>query len=363
MNDFTQVSSESLCEKFGLDSVQRQQRLELLDLVEGDHLLAAELLDGVIEPNLDEIIERFYSKIMSDPVAQRLIDSDDLLSHLKKTQAEYLLTLGIGFDTEAYFESRLRAGLAHAWVGLPLTTYQCGFHIQQHLILSSIRKTLPEGRFEALLLFLLKIVSLDMSLAIEAYHNVQVQGLTRSIEKMKDHQRALQDRVSIDSLTAVFSRSQIMEELERSVSVAGSSGESLSIIMLDLDFFKQINDSHGHHAGDLVLKQVANRFRASIRDADMVGRVGGEEFLAILPGADMATSLRIAERIRAHTSSSPVKYDEGLIDVSVSGGVTTCSGEDDPQSLLERADKALYRAKEEGRNRVVYLDAVTSGPS
>jgi len=351
-----QISSESLCEKFGLTSEQRQQRLAFLGLVKSDHLLALELLEEVIKPNIDDLIDCFYARLMSDPGARQFIGNKGLLNHLKKTQAQYLLTLGIGFDTEAYYESRLRAGLAHAWIGLPLTTYHCGYHIQQHLILSFIKRMVPQERFEPLLLFLLKIVSLDMSLAIEAYHSVQVQGLTRSLDNMKDRQRVLQDRVSTDSLTSVFSRSQIMESLEKSIHEVGDSGDGLSIIMLDIDCFKQVNDHYGHQAGDLVLKQLARRFMTSIRNADMIGRFGGEEFLAILPGADKDRSLQVAERIRTHTSSSPIKNDNGLIDVTVSGGVATLSDGDDSKSLLARADKALYRAKREGRNKVVYLD-------
>lgn len=358
MVKITQLPTESLCERFRLTRESRQQRLDFLELNESDHLLATELLDEVIKPNIDEIVDLFYVKLMTDPGAKRFIGSNDLLTHLKETQVKYLLTLGAGFDTEAYFESRLRAGLAHAWVGLPLTTYHCGFHVQQCLILSFIKKSLPATRYEPLMVYLLKVVSLDMSLAIEAYHSVQMQGLSRSLDNMKDRQRALQDRVSTDSLTSVFSRSQILENLERSINDARDSGgdNGLSIVMLDIDCFKLINDRYGHQVGDLVLSQMARRFMASVRDADMIGRLGGEEFLAILPSADKVRSIQIAERVRTHTSSSPIKSDDALIDVTVSGGVATLSDQDDAKSLLARADRALYQAKDAGRNKVVYLD-------
>ncbi len=361
MNGSILQSSESLCEAFGLTVTRRHQRLALLSLARGDHQLALRLQDEVIAPNVTEIVDLFYDRLMADPESSQFIGGEHHLSHLKETQTGYLLTLGKAFDTEAYFESRLRAGLAHAWVGLPLTTYHCGYHILQSLILSFIRKMVTEDAFEPLLLFLLKIISLDMSLAIEAYHSAQVEELMRSLEKMKHRQQLLQERVRIDSLTSVFSRSQILESLTRCITEARAHGHSLSIVMLDIDHFKRINDRCGHQVGDLVLRQVARRFMMAVRDADMVGRFGGEEFLAILPGADKARALQIAERIRTHTASSPVKSDQQLIDVSVSGGVATLSQIDDLEALVARADRALYQAKNTGRNKVIYLDSEEEG--
>ncbi len=361
MNGPIVQSSESLCEAFGLTAKRRHQRLTFLAFARSDHQLALKLQDEVITPDVKEIVDLFYDRLMADPESSRFIGSEHRLSHLKETQTGYLLTLGKEFDTEAYFESRLRAGLAHAWVGLPLTTYQCGYHILQNLILSFIKKRVTEEAFEPLLLFLLKIVSLDMSLAIEAYHSAQVEGLMHSLEKMKSRQQQLQERVRIDSLTRVFSRSQILENLTRCIKEARTRGESLSIVMLDIDHFKRINDRYGHQVGDLVLRQVARRFMMAVRDADMVGRFGGEEFLAILPGADRERAQQVAERIRAHTSSSPVKSDQQLIDVSVSGGVATLSQTDDLETLVARAVRALYQAKNAGRNRVIYLDSAEDG--
>ncbi len=357
------TSSSKLCEQFGLDIAQRRQRLEFLELEDSDHTLATELSESVITPNVGGIIDQFYAKLVTDPGAFSFISDDETLSRLKKTQIKYLLTLGVGFDTEEYFEDRLRVGLVHDRVGLPLTIYQCSYNVLQKIIIGYIRKMLPGDCADAVIEFLLKIISLDMSLAIEAYHDLQVQGLTRSLDNMKDRQRSLQRRVSTDELTGALSRSQILKDLQRSMQNAKNDRRNLSVIMLDIDFFKRVNDQYGHQTGDQVLTQISKRFKTSIRNVDMVGRYGGEEFLVILPDANMDTSNQIAERIRAHAASSPIKSGEAIINVSVSAGVTMFVDTDSAESLLERADKALYEAKEGGRNRVVYLGVESGSPS
>ncbi len=357
MTRYTPIPPSKLCERFGLDIAQRRQRLAFLELEDSDHVLATELLEGVIRPNVGGIIDQFYAKLVTDPGALSFISNDETLNRLKKTQIKYLSTLGVGFDTEEYFEDRLRVGLVHDRVGLPLTTYQCAYNILQKIIIVYIRKMLPGDRIDAVMEFLLKIISLDMSLAIEAYHDLQVQGLTRSLDNMKDRQRVLQRRVSTDGLTGVLSRSQILEDLQRYIQNAQNDSSDLSVMMLDIDFFKRVNDQYGHQTGDLVLIQIAQRFKAAVRHVDLVGRYGGEEFLVILPDADMKTSVQIAERIRSHAASSPIKNDEHVISVSISGGVTMFVATDSAESLIDRADRALYEAKEGGRNRVVYLSA------
>jgi len=353
MTKLTALASSSLCDQFGLGTVQRRQRLAFLELSDEDHAHAAELISHVINPNIDSIIDQFYAKLITDPGAFSFIENDEVVGRLKQTQKKHLLSLGIGFDSEAYFDNRLRVGLVHDQVGLPLTTYQCAYNALQQIIIVNIRSMLPAENVDAAVRFLLKIISLDMSLAIEAYHGVQVQGLERSLDHLKDRQRSLQRRVSIDELTEVLSRSQILEDLRRCMQHAKDHHHYLSIIMLDIDFFKRVNDQYGHPAGDLVLMQVAQRFKTAVRNVDMVGRYGGEEFLVVLPDADIEISKQIAERIRAHVVSSPINNAECTIHVSVSGGIAVFDEMDSIESMIDRADKALYQAKEAGRNRVI----------
>ncbi len=349
-----------LCDQLGIDEAIRRERLAFLDMLNGDHALADELVKVVIAPNVDDIIDRFYARLQTDPVARSFIADADILTRLKTTQKAYLLSLGIDFDSAQYFEERLRVGHAHAWVGLPLMIYQCAYAILQQIIIDCMVPSAAPARRAPLTAFLLKITALDMSLAIEAYHGMQVQGLNRSIDRLQHRQQSLQLRASVDALTETLNRAEILRLLEQVLRRSRPNQEPVSIIMLDLDFFKKVNDELGHPTGDRVLQQVAARIKSAVRNVDSVGRYGGEEFLVVLPGASEEMAMRIGERIRKNVAASPIKCDDRLIGMTVSEGVTVLGNGDTHEAMIARADRALYRAKHGGRDRVSYAAPETS---
>jgi diguanylate cyclase (GGDEF)-like protein len=130
------------------------------------------------------------------------------------------------------------------------------------------------------------------------------------------------------------------------------SSTPLGVVMVDVDKFKQINDTLGHQAGDCVLRELAKRFSGNLREYDGVGRYGGEEFLLIVPGCDLATTIRRANEIRTMIANEPVVSESKATTVTVSMGVAVSDGSETVESLLHRTDTALYRAKSNGRNRV-----------
>jgi diguanylate cyclase (GGDEF)-like protein len=161
-------------------------------------------------------------------------------------------------------------------------------------------------------------------------------------------------RVSVtDPLTGAFNREYLQQRLPAEVQAAMRRGSPLSIAMIDVDHFKAVNDHHGHEVGDRVLTVVAQRLRQSIRKDDILVRYGGEEFLAVLPDADLARAREIGERMRLTMQSAAVVIGEGLsIEVRVSVGVAEHDEFTDVATLVRRADTALYTAKGHGRNRV-----------
>ncbi len=168
---------------------------------------------------------------------------------------------------------------------------------------------------------------------------------------------AYREQAAHDALTGVLSRRAILETLERELSRARRSRTSVAVALCDVDHFKLVNDRYGHQAGDSVLVEIARRMTSALRDSDVVGRVGGEEFLAVLPGADRTTGLAVAERIRAAVSALPVDLPSGSLPVTVSIGVAAKPGEPVTADLLvSAADRALYLAKDEGRDRVRCLE-------
>ena len=165
---------------------------------------------------------------------------------------------------------------------------------------------------------------------------------------------ALRDQAMHDALTQLLNRRAAMDFLSAELGRAARDPKPLTVMMVDIDHFKSVNDRFGHPAGDAVLCEVSRRLRASIRSYDSVGRFGGEEFLVVAPGCGTESGLVQAERLREVVSAQPVAVKDISIEVTVSVGVAT-SPEPKPQhleSLLSAADKALYRAKENGRNRI-----------
>jgi two-component system cell cycle response regulator len=158
-----------------------------------------------------------------------------------------------------------------------------------------------------------------------------------------------------DGLTGLYNRRYMESHLSTLVEQAAARGKPLTALVLDIDYFKSINDTHGHDAGDDVLREFAVRVRKSIRGIDLACRFGGEEFVIIMPETDMAVATIVAERLRRRIASEPFPISQGkALEVTVSAGIATLDAADDTAgTILKRADQALYRAKRDGRNRVV----------
>ena len=157
-----------------------------------------------------------------------------------------------------------------------------------------------------------------------------------------------------DSLTGLLNHEEILQVLAQELSRAEREENCAGVIMADIDFFKKINDTHGHLVGDVVLRSIACKLHSLIRSYDFIGRYGGEEFLIILPDCCLEYAAAFAERLRQSVSSDSIDTSEGMVPVTISFGVaaSTKTRMKDADSLVKAADEALYRAKGNGRNRV-----------
>ncbi len=179
--------------------------------------------------------------------------------------------------------------------------------------------------------------------------------LDRKNRELEDANGQLRRLSITDGLTGLFNHRHAHELLREEHQRCKRTGGSMGVIMFDLDQFKELNDTHGHPTGDVVLSETARILLETAREIDMIGRYGGEEFIAILPGADEDSAARFAERSRSRVEAHVFRDAGKEIRMTMSAGVAACPGTNlvHPDELIRLADRALYEAKETGRNRAV----------
>jgi two-component system, cell cycle response regulator len=188
--------------------------------------------------------------------------------------------------------------------------------------------------------------------------NTQIKRF-RYTEELRSSVKATIELAVTDSLTGLYNRRYLETHLSQLIEHSINRGKALSIVSIDVDYFKAVNDTFGHDAGDEVLKELSNRIRQMTRSVDLSCRVGGEEFILVLPGTDDVAAERIAERLRRAVAAKSFPNANGTpIQMTISAGIASLNGADDSLAkLMKRADVALYQAKREGRNRVIQAAA------
>ena len=240
------------------------------------------------------------------------------------------------------------------------------------LRLCSQLRSLPEGRNVPILVVVSDADRRKLAQALEMGVN---DYLTRPVDKnelvarvrtqmrKKRYADRLRHNVQLslemaitDPLTGLHNRRYMSRHLDNLMSSAAQSGKELAFLILDIDYFKAVNDGHGHDVGDEVLKEFANRIAANVRGIDLACRYGGEEFVVVMPDTDVTLAFTIAERLRKSIEQNPITISRapGALNITISIGIAGSEGPgDSAEALLHRADQALYSAKRSGRNRVV----------
>ena len=185
-------------------------------------------------------------------------------------------------------------------------------------------------------------------------HSQEVNLLSSKVRKLEKELEEAKKETKEDFLTKLYNKRGLDESLERKEAEFKRHGHNFSIVMFDLDYFKKVNDTYGHEAGDAVLAAFAAILKKDSRSVDIVGRFGGEEFLAILSGTDTQGGVIFAEKVRKHVEKSRFMYKGQRIGVTVSSGVSERARHVSLQAVLNSADEYLYKAKQDGRNRVAY---------
>jgi diguanylate cyclase (GGDEF)-like protein len=185
--------------------------------------------------------------------------------------------------------------------------------------------------------------------------SVQQEQLEKANAELQTKQRELERLTRLDGLTGLFNRNTFVELTRKELDRAQRQGSDTALLLLDLDHFKRVNDTWGHPAGDAVLRNVAGVASKTVRSTDLVGRLGGEEFIVLLPSTSLEAARKLAEKLRQRLEASPTPWEPSPLTVTASVGVsaTTALEKRNFDSLYTEADKALYLAKTRGRNRVM----------
>lgn len=326
--------------------------LDIVDLKGDDAAWGEFFRREVGREEIERILDECYRVLLRHPDFRSLMSGFDL-DRLKKIHTHQLLTLGSEFETSGYFNERLNIGHEFARLRFPLgLLHPLYVAVQKHLVDSASRCLSDHPDLPSSADYLMKIFALDLYLVVEAYRRHDAEEMTKSLEDLREEAARLHRKAHVDELTGLCNYSRLMDHLDHQIEAARRRDKPLCVMMSDLDHFKKVNDTFGHLAGDEVLRHAAERIQSAVRDFDVVGRFGGEEFAVILVNTDRKLAEIIGERIRHEIAATPI-HTRGLnIPVTISIGLAMLRPGDDRDSVVERADRALYEAKRLGRNRL-----------
>jgi diguanylate cyclase len=320
------------------------RRKELLGFTPDDEARLSDFRP-VAETFIDVAIGEFYDQQMDVPEVRALINETALLARLRRSQHEYMIGLFGGVYDASYTEDRLRIGAAHARVGVTHALFVPSLHRMESII---TRHALNHGADHALLASLRKLFMFDLQMVFDTY----IQGLISEVEESRDrlaaHAETLEEKVAertaeilhmarTDPLTGLWNRREFYQRLRHEAAGARRGMHKLSVAFLDINEFKEVNDTKGHLHGDKLLRQVGLAISQVVRETDQAFRFGGDEFCLILPYTDAPGAEKLCAVLRA------AMPDE----VSISCGVAELNPEDTGsfESLVTRADDRMYAAK------------------
>lgn len=314
--------------------------------------------------NSDKVNKKYYSEILEQHFSKIFKDNDDIF-HDKKNN---LLTKPIRENNEivAYATSNYKRAIDmkmitinHTFLYLLFIIIFIVFILSIFIIIFSLKLLHP---LQLLIDGIKKITSGNLSFTIDNISNdeigVVVDAFNAMAQKRKLVQEELQKMAMRDGLTGLYNHKFFYTALENEIARGDRYNEFISLILIDIDNFKMVNDTYGHIAGDTILIELSRRLMTRARTTDYVCRYGGEEIAIILVETDISTARSIAEELRLLIEKEPFLIDDGrYVSITVSIGVSTYNNEaKDPSTIFMHADKALYEAKDSGRNSVCVFE-------
>lgn len=360
----TGIDPISVCSSFGFDDARIHETIVALGIRAEHAELAERIRREIIGDAAERIVDACLAALASLPEAAR-VEADPSAPACRQALSDQLRRFGSRFDTPEYFAEYLALSTTRSHAGFSLRMLLLQQHVTQQVLLERLHDRVPHDSdaARALASCILKLTALNLLLIMEGFHRHQAHELQEALDRSRAEAARLHQSVATDALTGAITFSHAMKELDSQIRKAAGSGRPLCVMMADLDFFKKVNDTYGHLVGDIVLKHTAERIKSAVRDFDVVGRFGGEEFVVFLANTDLALGKVIAERIRHGIAQTPFRAKRFTIDVTISIGVALLKPGETREALLERADAAMYQAKGAGRNKVVVAEDIEGSAS
>lgn len=350
----------TLLEQLRVTDLDLETRKSLYGLTDEDVARLASVR-SVVEQRLDDVVARFYEAQTAVPEIALLIGDADTLLRLRNAQRRYLDGLFSGSYNLEYVNNRLRIGLVHKRIGVDPKLYLAAVHTLTTLLADDLLVAIPDREeAEQVIASLRKLVMFDVALVFETYIRSLVTEIDNSKQRSEAYARALEEKVRArtlelealsreDPLTGLLSVRQLRPSVHDALYRAGRRGEPLTLVYLDVDDFKQVNDTLGHQAGDAVLVAVAAALRSQARPEDSCYRYGGDEFCVIVPGctADVARATFV-DRVRKHLAEThpELRLSVGCADTRPPDYLNV-------DELLQRADQEMYADKRTEQSRQV----------
>lgn len=345
-------TDQTLLEQLRITELEIEQRKALFGFAFED-VKALLAVRPVVEERIDDLVSRFYEAQTSEPDIALLIGDADTLARLRSAQRKYVLGLFAGSYNLDYVNNRLRIGLVHKRIGVEPKLYLAAVHTLKQLLIDLLGEVLHDKKtLNDTIQAVEKLIMFDIALVFETYIRSLVAEIETSKqrsdeyartleEKVRERTRQLEDMTRTDPLTGLLNVRQLVETLTQILRAAQCRAEPVTVVYVDVNDFKTINDRHGHQRGDEVLRAVASAITRVSRGSDHCFRYGGDEFCVLLPNCREHTAREVyLGRLREELS--------GLREqISVSVGFIETGAPDylSPEELIREADRRMYAMK------------------
>jgi len=337
----------TFCTKYSLDEKKRQSRLSSMGLAEDEFKLAEQLQRHVIKPNLDDIVIQFFRMIQLDDEAGNMFAKGFRSDKLTRFLYRYLTTLGKDFTEGVYFEQRLRVGIAHINAGVSFIVFQLAFRILQQLLLDNLPRDIKNREF--LSAFILKITSLDLVIATEAYENYRLAKTPDAIVPTRGSVQQLLNSEQLNALLAANWR-DAADDCETYVGLAA------------IDDDQRIEQCYGQQTAQDARNGAVQRILSSLRPGDALGQFDDEHFLLVLSNTSNKNAHDICRRVMDKIASHPFSADKMTIPVTISIVLASYAHPEIHEEVLPSLLQTLTKLQEQGINQLeLVADANTGG--